>query len=38
MLLKDVFKKDPGYYGWVIDGDFTMDTKKHFTKLKLELK
>lgn len=38
MLLKEVFKKDPGYYGWIMDGDFTADTKKHFTRLKFELK
>lgn len=31
----DVFKEDPGYYGWMMQGDFTLDTKKVLTNIKL---
>jgi DNA polymerase-3 subunit epsilon len=31
----DVFKKDPGYYGWMMNGDFPLYTKKVLTQLKL---
>ncbi len=29
----DIFKKDKGYYNWIMNGDFARDTKNHFTKL-----
>jgi DNA polymerase-3 subunit epsilon len=31
----DVLKKDPGYYGWIMQGDFTLHTKKIITNIKL---
>ncbi|MDP2176286.1 MAG: 3'-5' exonuclease [Bacteroidota bacterium] len=31
-----VFKTDPGYYDWMMQGDFSLQTKKVLTKLKLE--
>jgi len=31
----DVFRKDPGYYGWILQGDFTLHTKKAATAIKL---
>lgn len=31
----DVFAKDPGYYSWIMQGDFSSDTKNTFTRLKL---
>lgn len=31
----DVLKKDPGYYGWIMDSDFTLHTKKVLTNIKL---
>ena len=34
----DVFEKDPGYYGWIMQGDFPSYTKKIFTKIRLESK
>jgi len=34
-LVADVFKEDPGYYGWIIQGDFPLHTKKVFTNIKL---
>jgi DNA polymerase-3 subunit epsilon len=34
-LVEDVFREDPGYYGWIIQGDFPLHTKKIFTTIKL---
>jgi DNA polymerase-3 subunit epsilon len=34
-LVEDVFRDDPGYYGWIIQGDFPLHTKKVFTNIKL---
>ncbi len=34
-LVTDVFKEDIGYYGWIMQGDFTLDTKKVLTNIKL---
>jgi len=31
----DVLKKDLGYYGWIMQGDFTLHTKKIITNIKL---
>jgi len=31
----EVFEKDPGYYAWMLNGDFTLDTKKVLTAIKL---
>jgi DNA polymerase-3 subunit epsilon len=31
----DVFAKDPGYYGWMINNDFPLYTKNLLTKIKL---
>ena len=31
----DVLKRDPGYYGWILQGDFTLHTKKVITNVKL---
>ncbi len=33
--VQDVFAKDPGYYGWIVNSDFALDTKKTLTRLKL---
>jgi DNA polymerase-3 subunit epsilon len=32
----EVFAKDPGYYGWMLNGDFPLYTKKILTQLKLQ--
>ena len=37
-LVKEVFEKDPGYYGWIMQGDFPAYTKKVITRLRLEMK
>ncbi len=33
--VEDVFKKDPAYYGWVINNDFPLYTKNVLTSIKL---
>lgn len=38
LLAEEVLKKDPGYYGWIMQGDFTKNTKDCFTRIKLRLK
>ena len=31
----EVLKKDPGYYGWILNSDFTLNTKAALTKIRL---
>ncbi|MCE2615475.1 MAG: exonuclease domain-containing protein [Phocaeicola sp.] len=31
----DVLKRDPGYYSWILGGDFTLNTKNVLTKIRL---
>lgn len=33
--VEDVFAKEPGYYNWIMNGDFPLFTKKVFTEIKL---
>ena len=33
----DVLSKEPSYYSWMMDGDFTLDTKQQLTKIKLSM-
>lgn len=33
--VSEVLKKDPGYYSWVLNGDFTLNTKNVLTKIRL---
>ena len=35
MTVAEVFKKDLGYYGWIMQGDFTLNTKNVLTKIRL---
>lgn len=32
-LAEDVLRRDPGYYGWIMQGDFTKNTKDCFTRI-----
>lgn len=32
----DVLRRDPGYFAWVMQGDFTQNTKQTFMRLKLK--
>lgn len=34
----EVFKKDSGYYDWIMKGDFAQNTKDCFTRIKLRMK
>ncbi|MDR1644995.1 MAG: 3'-5' exonuclease [Tannerellaceae bacterium] len=34
-LVVDVLKSDPSYYAWIMNGDFTLNTKKLLTEIKL---
>lgn len=34
-LVSDVLEKDPGYYGWIMAADFSLNTKQAFTRIKL---
>ena len=33
----EVLKKEPSYYSWMMEGDFTLDTKQQLTKIKLSV-
>lgn len=33
--VSEVLQKDPGYYGWILQGDFPLNTKQVLTKIKL---
>ena len=37
-LVKDVLKKDLGYYGWIMQGDFSLNTKQKLTEIRLKIK
>ncbi|MCR5434582.1 MAG: 3'-5' exonuclease [Bacteroidaceae bacterium] len=34
--VREVLSKDPGYYGWMMQGDFTLNTKQVLTRLRLK--
>jgi len=36
--VKEVLAKEPSYYSWIMNGDFTQDTKKVLTEIKLSMK
>ena len=35
MPVAEVLKRDPGYYGWMLNSDFTLNTKAILTKIRL---
>ncbi|MDE6415986.1 MAG: 3'-5' exonuclease [Duncaniella sp.] len=37
-LAEEVLRRDPGYYSWILQGDFPQNTKDAFTAIKLNLK
>ena len=37
-VVAEVFKRDPGYFSWVMQGDFTQNTKQVFMKIRLREK
>jgi DNA polymerase-3 subunit epsilon len=34
--VREILDKDPGYYGWIMNGDFPLYTKKVLTNIKLD--
>jgi DNA polymerase III subunit epsilon len=36
-LVSEILQRDPSYYGWIMDNDFALDTKRRLTELKLQL-
>jgi len=38
MPVRDVLKRDPGYYSWIMQGDFALNTKQVLTRIKLSEK
>lgn len=36
-LVTEVLRNEPSYYSWIINGDFTRDTKKVLTEIKLAM-
>ena len=34
--VREVLQRDPGYYGWMIQGNFTLNTKQTLTRLRLK--
>ena len=35
MPVIEALKRDPGYYGWILQGDFTYNTKQVLTRIRL---
>jgi DNA polymerase-3 subunit epsilon len=35
-MVSFVFKNDPGYYQWMMNNDFSLDTKRKLTKIKMQ--
>lgn len=33
--VSEVLHRDPGYFGWIMNGDFTLNTKNVLTKIRL---
>jgi DNA polymerase III subunit epsilon len=36
--VKDILKNEPGYYNWMMDGDFSMQTKNVLTRVRLAMR
>lgn len=36
--VRDVLRSEPSYYNWMMDGDFTLDTKHQLTQIKLSMR
>ena len=36
-LVRDVFKKEPSYYDWMVQNDFPANTKNILTKIRLSM-
>ena len=38
MPVIEVLRRDPGYYSWILQGDFTLNTKQVLTRIKLGMR
>ena len=38
MPVREVLQRDPGYYSWILQGDFTLNTKQVLTRIKLGMR
>ena len=36
--VEDIFRKEPSYYSWMMNGDFPLYTKKIITEIRLRVK
>ena len=36
--IEEALKKEPGYYNWIMNGEFSLYTKKVLTKIRLKMK
>ncbi len=36
--VEDVLRTEPSYYAWIMNGDFTLDTKKVLTEIRLKMR
>ncbi len=36
--VEEILKSEPSYYAWIMNGDFTLDTKKVLTEIKLKMR
>lgn len=36
--VEDILRNEPSYYAWIMNGDFTLDTKRVLTELKLKMR
>ena len=34
-LVSEILRKEPGFYDWMMKGDFPLDTKRKLTEIKL---
>jgi DNA polymerase-3 subunit epsilon len=37
-MVKEVLRDEPGYYNWMMDGDFPMQTKNVLTRIRLDMR
>ena len=37
-LVREVLKRDFGYYGWIMQGDFPLNTKQKLTEIRIKMK
>jgi len=37
-VAEEVLAQDPGYYSWILNGDFAQNTKSCFTRIRLRMK